>query len=375
MDPIATPLPPGATIGILGGGQLGRMLALAAARLGLKTHIYSNELGPAFDVATFKTTGPYEDLGRVRAFAETVDVVTYEFENIPLGAAAATAAVAPIRPNPKALEVAQDRLIEKRYVKGLALPVAPFAAVYSAENLASAITEVGTPAILKSARFGYDGKGQVRISNDVQNTDSIAKIYDQLSGAPAIFERFVDFEYEISILLVRSDTGEIKVYDPPQNTHRDGILRTSLVPAPLPASASKRAIEIAATLAQSLDYIGVLAIEMFYLGDGATEPLIVNEFAPRVHNSGHWTIDACTTSQFENHIRAVAGWPLGQTARHSNARMTNLVGDEVNDWPRLATEIGTCVHLYGKDEARPGRKMGHVTKLSPLTATNSVKSG
>jgi len=358
---VSAPLPPGSTIGILGGGQLGRMLTLAAARLGLKCHVYSDASGPAFDVATHHTVNAYEDVGRIEDFARSVDVVTYEFENVPLPAATAAERIRPVRPPPKALAVAQDRLEEKRFVADLGLPVARFAAVDGESDFRAATQSVGVEAILKTRRLGYDGKGQVRINAATE----VAAAFDEIGRNPAVLEAFVAFDYEVSILAVRGLSGEVRFYDAPLNTHRSGILHTSTVPSPLAGSRVARAREIAKAIADALDYVGVLAVEMFYLGGEAKEPLVVNEFAPRVHNSGHWTIDACAVSQFENHIRAVAGWPLGPTERHSDAVMTNLVGQDADDWPHLAAEPGTCLHLYGKRDARPDRKMGHITRLSP----------
>ena len=357
-------LPPGSTIGILGGGQLGRMMSLAAGRLGLKCHIYSDVWGPACDFAAASTIAPYEDTAKIRAFAEAVDVVTYEFENVPLEAAAAAEAVAPVRPGPKALEVAQDRLTEKTFIGDLGIPVAPFAAVDSAASFDAAIAAVGEAGILKTRRLGYDGKGQVRISR----ADELAGAFDDLKGVPSILEGLVPFAFEVSVLVVRGATGETRFYDVPLNTHKDGILDTSTVPSPISAAHAKRATELAAAIAEALGYVGVLGVEMFYLGADAPEPLVINEIAPRVHNSGHWTQDACLVSQFENHIRAVAGWPLGSTERHSDVTMTNLIGSDVEHWAALAAEPGTALHLYGKPEARPGRKMGHVNRITPRTA-------
>jgi 5-(carboxyamino)imidazole ribonucleotide synthase len=353
-------IPPGSTIGILGGGQLGRMLALGAAQLGLKSHIYSDVPGGACDVAAASTIGPYEDTARIRAFAEAVDVVTYEFENVPLEAAAAAEAVAPVRPGPKALAVAQDRLEEKTFISALGIPVAPFAPVDSDASIASALRTIGETGILKTRRLGYDGKGQVRI----KSASELAPAFETLKRAPCVLEGLVPFSYEVSVLVVRSVSGEVRFYDIPLNTHKDGILDTSTVPSPLPPGHATRATEIAGAIATAIDYVGVLGVEMFYLPD-APEPLVVNEIAPRVHNSGHWTMDACLVGQFENHIRAVAGWPLGPTARHSDVTMTNLIGDDVNDWQALAAEPDAALHLYGKPEARPGRKMGHVNRLKP----------
>lgn len=356
-----TALPPGSTIGILGSGQLGRMLSLAAARLGLKCHIYSDVPGGACDVAAASTIAAYEDTAAVRAFAEEVSVVTYEFENVPLEAAAAAEAVAPVRPGPRALAVAQDRVEEKSFIAALGIPVAPFAPVTDDASLVLARQTIGETGILKTARFGYDGKGQVRI----RKGDELAPAFEALKRAPSVLEGLVPFAYEVSVLVVRSVSGETRFYDIPVNTHKDGILDTSTVPSPIPAEHAARACEMAAAIATALGYVGVLGVEMFYLGPEAPEPLVVNEIAPRVHNSGHWTMDACLVSQFENHIRAVAGWPLGPTARHSDVAMTNLIGHDADHWAALAAEPDTALHLYGKPEARPGRKMGHINRLKP----------
>lgn len=353
-----TALPPGSTVGILGGGQLGRMLSLAAAQLGLKCHVYSDVPGGGCDVAAASTIGPYEDVDKIRAFAKAVDVVTYEFENVPLEAAAAAEAVAPVRPGPKALAVAQDRLEEKTFISALGIPVAPFASVDGEASFGDALRTIGDAGILKTRRLGYDGKGQVRIRSSAE----LAPAFETLQRAPSVLEGLVPFAYEVSVLVVRALSGEVRFYDIPLNTHKDGILDTSTVPSPLPAAHAARACEIAGAIAAALDYVGVLGVEMFYLPD-APEPLVVNEIAPRVHNSGHWTMDACLTSQFENHIRAVAGWPLGPTDRHSDVTMTNLIGDDIAQWPAIAAEPNAALHLYGKPEARPGRKMGHVNRL------------
>jgi len=358
-------LPPGSVIGILGGGQLGRMLAVAAARLGQQVHIYSDATGPAFDVASRHTVASYEDTDAITAWAREVDVVTYEFENVPLSAAAAADAAKPVRPGARALEVAQDRLVEKQFIEGLGLPVAPFAAIDSDADLTRALQKTGMPALLKTRRFGYDGKGQTRI----MTPDDAATARDAIGRAPAILEGFVSFEYEVSVIMVRGLDGQTVCYDIPLNTHVDGILATSTVPSPLPSEIAKRAVEIAERIAAALEYVGVLAVEMFFVGANATEPLVVNEMAPRVHNSGHWTLDACAVSQFENHVRAVSGWPLAPADRHVDAVMTNLIGADVKAWQTLAAEPGACLHLYGKRDARPGRKMGHLTRVSPKTPT------
>ena len=354
-----TRLPPGSTIGILGGGQLGRMLAMAAARLGFKCAIYSDHRGPAFDVASATTLGRFEDLEAIARFAATVDVVTYEFENVPLPTAAAAARVRPVRPGPKALEVAQDRLTEKAFISSLGIPVAPFAGIRGEADLAAAVAATGTPAILKTTRLGYDGKGQARIETAAQ----AAAGYAAIGGGQAVAEGLVAFTEEVSVLIVRGLAGDHVVYDIPRNTHSGGILRRSSVPGGLTPRTVEQAHAIASRIAAALDYVGVLAVEMFHV-PGAADPLIVNEIAPRVHNSGHWTIDACAVSQFENHIRAIAGWPLGDPGRHSNAVMDNLIGHDIDTWEALAREPGACVHHYGKHEARPGRKMGHVTRIS-----------
>jgi 5-(carboxyamino)imidazole ribonucleotide synthase len=353
-------LEPGSTIGILGGGQLGRMLAMAAAKLGLRTHIYCDEPKcPAFDVSALRTVGDYTDLDRLSAFAATVDAVTYEFENVPVDAARHLSALVPVRPGPRALEVAQDRLVEKRFISELGVPVAPFAQVDSAAELEAAVQRFSGPGILKTRHFGYDGKGQVGIAPGDDPAAALAAI----GNAPAILEQRLSFACEVSVLVVRGSDGVMDFYDIPQNTHADGILRRSVVPSPLRQADADFARAMARRVAEALDYVGVLAVEMFYMGAGREQPLLVNEIAPRVHNSGHWTMDACPVSQFENHIRAVAGWPLGSTSRHSDAEMVNLIGRDVQAWPEIVSDPGALLHLYGKREARNGRKMGHVNRL------------
>jgi len=359
---LAGPLPPGSTIGILGGGQLGRMLSMAAAKLGLRTHIYCNEPKcPAFDVAAQRTVGDYTDVERLEAFAGTVDAVTYEFENVPVEAARHLAELVPVRPGPRALEIAQDRLREKRFISELGVQVAPFAQVDTAQDLSAALDRFGGPCILKTRRFGYDGKGQVSIAPEEDPGQALAAI----GHAPAILEQRLSFMCEVSVLVVRGSDGQIGFYDVPQNTHSGGILRRSVVPPPLGGGEQDLARRMAQMIAEALDYVGVLAVEMFYMGAGSSEPLYVNEIAPRVHNSGHWTMDACPVSQFENHIRAVAGWPLGSTERHSDVEMLNLIGKDIEAWKALAAEPRTLVHLYGKREPREGRKMGHINRLFP----------
>jgi 5-(carboxyamino)imidazole ribonucleotide synthase len=358
------PLPPGSTIGILGSGQLGRMLALAAARLGIKTHVYCEESGPAFDVATRTSKGGFADLDALGRFAAEVDAVTYEFENVAVATARYLAGLVPVRPGARALEVAQDRLAEKEFIAGLGIGVAPFRAVGGPGDLAAALADLAAPAILKTRRLGYDGKGQTGIAPG----EDTAAAWQRIGARPAVLERRIGFALELSALVVRGVSGEMAFYDCPRNTHEGGILRRSVVPSGVPDADLARARDIAGRIASALDYVGVLAVEMFYLGPDAppADRLMVNEIAPRVHNSGHWTIEACAVSQFENHMRAVAGWPLGPTERHADAEMTNLIGPDALDWLRLAAEPGACLHLYGKREARPGRKMGHVTRLAPM---------
>ena len=358
--PSFAPVPPGGTIGILGGGQLGRMLAMAAARLGLKVHIYSDEKdAPAFQVCDAHTVAAYEDEAALSKFASVCDAVTYEFENVPAKAAEILARFKPTNPNAKALATTQDRFEEKSFVTSLGLKTAAFAAVTSASDIAPAVAKNRLPAILKTRRFGYDGKGQAKIAS----ADDIAKALAKFN-APCILEQLVGFDFEASVVAVRGSDGTFAAYDPAENIHENHILARSVVPARLPAEQVEDAKAIARKIADALNYVGVLGVELFVAKNGA---LLVNEIAPRVHNSGHWTIDACLCSQFENHIRAVAGWPLGSTARHSDAVMENLIGDQAADWKSLASK-GGALHLYGKSEIREGRKMGHITYLKPLSA-------
>ncbi|MCX5496886.1 5-(carboxyamino)imidazole ribonucleotide synthase [Kaistia dalseonensis] len=357
-----TVLKPGATIGILGGGQLGRMLAVAAAELGFRCHIYSPEgESPAFDVAAARTVSSYENESALAAFAGSVDVVTYEFENVPAATAKFLAEQIDVLPSPRALAISQDRLSEKELMQSLGIGVAPFARVDGVADLEAALDRLGRPAILKTRRLGYDGKGQVAI----REGDDPAHAWDAVGHKPSVLEGFVSFAREVSALVVRGRSGETAVYDITENVHRNHILATSTVPAAIAPATADAARAIAIRVADALDYVGLLAVEMFVVETGGGETLLVNEIAPRVHNSGHWTQDGCLVSQFENHIRAVAGWPLGATERHSNAVMTNLVGAEADDWHRLAAEGGARLHLYGKSETRLGRKMGHVNRIAP----------
>ncbi len=354
---MTNPLPLGATIGILGGGQLGRMLSVAASRLGFKTHIFEPGANPpAGHVADQVTTAPYDDDTALTDFAGAVDVITYEFENIPTSALDTLERLRPIHPNRRALATSQDRLTEKEFLQSLGLNTAPFATVDTLDDLTTALETTGTPAILKTRRFGYDGKGQARI----MTTGDAAKAHADMAGAPSLLEGFVDFSHEVSVIAARNQQGDIACYDPGQNVHVDGILRTTTVPATLTTAQTTDAVLLAARILNELDYVGVMGVELFVTPQG----LIVNEFAPRVHNSGHWTQNGCAIDQFEQHIRAVAGWPLGDGKRHSDVTMENLIGDDMDTVPTLAAEPNTALHLYGKAETKPGRKMGHVNRIT-----------
>ena len=353
---------PGCTLGILGGGQLGRMIAMAAAQLGLKTHIYApEENSPAFEVATEITIAPYEDEANLVRFAKAVDVVTYEFENVPSETASTLSAYALLAPNAQALAVSQDRFLEKSFIAGLGIDVAPFETFSDEAELASALERIGRPAVLKTRRFGYDGKGQVMIRPE---TDPVAA-WDEIGRAAAILEGFVPFEREVSVVSARTASGAFAAYDLCANEHRHHILDTTQVPAGVSDATEEQAVRIARSIAEALDYVGVLAVELFLVTEGGGERLVVNEIAPRVHNSGHWTLGGAATSQFEQHVRAVCGWPLGGTARLGRVAMKNLIGHDADAWEELLGEPGAHLHLYGKAEARAGRKMGHVTRVFP----------
>lgn len=353
-------LAPGATIGILGGGQLARMLALAGARLGLKAHIFSPVADdPAFDVCAARTQADFNDEEALAAFAEAVDVVTYEFENVPARTAQVLEAHRPVRPNPKALALTQDRLVEKQFVQSLGLATADFVGVDNAGALARAVARLGRNSILKTRRFGYDGKGQTQL----RDGGDLAVAFRTLGGAPCILESVVPFEKEVSVVAARGLDGEFRAYDVCENFHEQHILATTLAPAAIAAETAKNAMDMTRRIAEAADYVGVIAVEMFVVANGDDESLIVNEIAPRVHNSGHWTLDGALTSQFEQHMRAIAGWPLGSTRRHGRVEMRNLIGADIDAWPALARDDGACLHLYGKKETRAGRKMGHVTRV------------
>ncbi|MCJ2013159.1 5-(carboxyamino)imidazole ribonucleotide synthase [Methylobacterium sp. J-076] len=363
--PVTHPrIAPGSVLGIVGGGQLGRMIALAAANHGLKVHVYAPDAdSPAFDVAARTTCAAYDDEAALAAFAAAVDVVTYEFENIPRATAEVLARHAPLHPNADALATTQDRLSEKAFINGLGIPTAPFQPVDTPDDLARALDAIGLPAVLKTRRFGYDGKGQ-RIIREPGEGDRNA-IFAEFGGAPLILEGFVPFEREVSVVAARAADGSFAAFDLCENEHRNHILAFTRVPAQgVSPETAQEAIRIARSIADALDYVGVLAVEMFLVREGG-ERLVVNEIAPRVHNSGHWTIEGALTSQFEQHVRAVCGWPLGSPARVGGlpCEMENLIGDQVEAWRAILGEPGAHLHLYGKGEARPGRKMGHVTRL------------
>ena len=349
----------GATVGILGGGQLGRMLSVAAARLGFRTHIYEPAANPpAADVAHALTTAPYDDMAALHAFAASVDVITYEFENIPTTALDLLETTRPIRPNRRALATSQDRILEKDFLTGLGIPCAPYAAIGSLEDLQSAVARIGTPSILKTTRLGYDGKGQFRLNS----AGEVVAGWAAMQKAPAVLEGFIAFTHEVSVIAARGLDGSVACFDPGENVHRDGILHSTTLPARLTPSLRTDAVLMAAKILNALDYVGVLGLELFVTPQG----LIANEIAPRVHNSGHWTQNGCAVDQFEQHIRAIAGWPLGDGSRHSDVVMENLIGDDIQRLPQIARENGAALHLYGKAEARPGRKMGHVNRVKPL---------
>jgi 5-(carboxyamino)imidazole ribonucleotide synthase len=353
-------LKPGATVGILGGGQLARMLALAAAPLGLRCHIYAPAGdNPAFEVAGRSTAAAYGDEAALAAFADAVDVVTYEFENVPARTAAVLEARVPVLPGPRALETTQDRLLEKSFVRDLGIPVAPFLPVDDLDMLEEGVATLGRPCVLKTRRMGYDGKGQVIIR---AGTD-LPEAWGLVGMQPSILEGFVPFLREVSVVGARGRDGSFSAYDLCENEHRDHILALTQVPALASREAKREALGIAERIAGALDYVGVLAVEMFLVEQDGRERVLVNEIAPRVHNSGHWTIEGADCSQFEQHLRAIAGWPLGSTARRGRIEMENLVGSEMDRWPRILLEPGTHLHLYGKAESRPGRKMGHVTRV------------
>ncbi|CAA7623306.1 N5-carboxyaminoimidazole ribonucleotide synthase [Candidatus Terasakiella magnetica] len=356
-------LPPGSTIGIIGGGQLGRMAALAAAQLGYLVHIFSPEKdGPASQVSAVSTVADYSDQAAIEAFARSVDVVTFEFENIPAESVRLMASHVPVRPCWSVLEVAQDRIAEKRFFNSIGIKTAPWREVTSLESLRAALAEIGRPAVLKTARLGYDGKGQAKIGPETDPAQAWSALGDGLAAAGVgVLEGFINFLGEISVIVARGTDGSWAAFDPVWNVHKDHILDTTTSPAPISDELAQEAMDIAHRAAEALGVVGLLAVEMFVTPTG----LLVNEMAPRPHNSGHWTMDACVTDQFEQFIRAVCGLPLGLPDRHSDAVMKNLIGDDVTQWRDILSDPTAKLHLYGKAEARPGRKMGHVNRIRP----------
>jgi 5-(carboxyamino)imidazole ribonucleotide synthase len=354
------PLPPNATIGLVGGGQLGRMSALAAARLGYRCHILTREPdSPASQVSMAATISDYHEPEGLRRFAAAVDVISFEFENVSAEGLDLLASLKPVRPSPETLRLSQDRVLEKTFLNRTGITTAPWMPIDDLESLLGAVGRIGLPAILKTTRLGYDGKGQMML----RAPDDFHPALAALSPKPLILEGFIDFAQEISVVAARGEDGAYAAFDTVENRHRDHILDLTLAPAGIAPSVDRQAQAIARRIAEALDLVGLLAVEMFVDRDGR---VLVNEIAPRPHNSGHWTIDACPASQFELHIRAIAGLPLPPAARHSDAVMKNLVGpEEAALWPAILATPGLIPHLYGKAEARPGRKMGHVTRLFP----------
>jgi len=353
-------LAPGAVIGIIGGGQLGRMSAMAAARLGYRVHVFSPEAdGPAAQVSAASTVADYADLEALRRFADAVDVITFEFENLPADSLELLESLKPVRPGPRILAISQDRLLEKQFLNNAGIATAPWAKVESEAELDAAVAKLGLPLVLKTTRLGYDGKGQALL----RAAEDLAPAYARLAPKPLVLEGFVTFAAEVSVMVARGVDGTVVTYDAVENRHKHHILDLTLAPAPLPQDLLAEAQDIARRVAEALELVGILGVEMFVTADGR---LLVNEIAPRPHNSGHWTMDACPCGQFEMHIRAVAGLPLPPAMRHSDAVMKNLIGPEdMALWPRILATPGLIPHHYGKAEARPGRKMGHFNRLFP----------
>lgn len=361
MSNLPPPLAPGSTIGILGGGQLGRMLSQAASRLGFDVVILDpEENSPAGRVSRGQIVAAYDDPTALNVFGRVCDVVTFEFENVPAASVERLAeAGALVAPGPTALAVAQDRIDEKTFLNAVGATTVDFAAVDDLDDLKAALETLGAPALLKTRRDGYDGKGQVWVKSAKQAEAALA----ELGGRPAILEAKADFVRELSIIAARGRDGAVAVYPLGENRHSGGVLRTTSAPAQVDARTEKRARAIAAAVLEGLAYVGVIGIELFDLGNGT---LLVNEIAPRVHNTGHWTQDGCVCDQFEQHVRAIAGWPLGPTKAHAQVEMSNLLGGEIEQWSKLAAKPDQRLHLYGKAEARPGRKMAHVNRVRPL---------
>jgi 5-(carboxyamino)imidazole ribonucleotide synthase len=361
MNQLATDMiAPGATIGILGGGQLGRMIALAAAPMGYRCHIFCPDPdSPAAQVAAAATVARYDDEAALEAFAKAVDVVTFEFENIPVATVEFLEKHVPVRPGSRALRIAQNRLEEKNFLNDVGVPTTAYAGAASAASLEAAVRHIGMPCLAKTVTEGYDGKGQVR----VDATTSVAAAWEQLKGREVIVERMVDFEMECSVIVARGIDGTCVAFTPGENFHLNGILDTTLVPARQPEARQQQAEAIGRHVAEKLELVGVLCVELFVTKDGR---FLANEIAPRPHNSGHWTIDACMTSQFEQLVRAICGLPLGSVERMANAEMKNLIGEDVAQWRKAVVDPAAKVHLYGKKDIRAGRKMGHITRVLPL---------
>lgn len=355
------PLAPGSTLGILGGGQLGRMLSQAASRLGFNVVILDpEENSPAGRVSQGQIVAAYDDPTALMVLGQTCQAVTFEFENVPATSVERLVeGGAVVAPGPRALAVAQDRVEEKTFLNGVGATTVDFAAVDSLDDLLTGLERLGTPAVLKTRREGYDGKGQIWVRSATMAADA----WSAVGQRPSVLEAKAPFVRELSIIAARGRDGAIAVYPLGENIHKGGVLKTTLAPAAVDARTEKRAKAIAKAVLEGLDYVGVLGVELFDLGDGR---LLVNEIAPRVHNTGHWTQDGCVCDQFEQHIRAIAGWPLGPTTAHARVEMTNLLGDEVDQWTKLSAKADARLHLYGKAEARPGRKMGHVNRVKPL---------
>jgi len=353
-------LAPGAVVGIIGGGQLGRMSAMAAARLGYRVHVFSPEAdGPAAQVSAASTNADYADLVALRRFADAVDVITFEFENLPADSLELLESLKPVRPGPRILAISQDRLLEKQFLNNAGIATAPWVKVESEAELDAAVAKLGLPSVLKTTRLGYDGKGQALL----RAAEDLAPAYARLAPKPLVLEGFVNFAAEVSVMVARGVDGTVVTFDAVENRHKHHILDLTLAPAPLPRDLLAEAQDIARRVAEELELVGILGVEMFVTSDGE---LLVNEIAPRPHNSGHWTMDACPCGQFEMHIRAVAGLPLPPAMRHSDAVMKNLIGPEdMALWPRILATPGLIPHHYGKAEARPGRKMGHFNRLFP----------
>jgi 5-(carboxyamino)imidazole ribonucleotide synthase len=360
---LAGPLPPGSTIGIVGNGQLGRMSAVAAARLGYRVHVFGpGGDSPAAQVAAAATVAGYDDLAALEQFARDVDVVTFEFENVSAAGLEALAAMVPVAPSPAVLRTSQDRLAEKRFLEAAKVRVAPWAAIETEADIAPAAARIGLPAVLKTTRLGYDGRGQAKVRDQAE----LAAAYARLAPRPLVLEAFVDFAMELSVVLARGRDGEIAAFDTVENRHHHHILHATFAPARVAPAIAQAAQDAARRVAEALDLVGLLCVEFFVDRDGR---VLANEIAPRPHNSGHWTIEACHASQFEQHVRAVAGLELGSPARVADAVMINLVGpDDMAGWPAIVATPGLAAHHYGKAEARAGRKMGHVTRLFPRDA-------